>query len=143
MKHQPTTRLDNESMQSILSEIAKWVTRYRETFATRNELNNCSPEEVAGIARDLKIGAAELKSLARRGPDAAALLRRLLLALDVSADELERGDPAVMQDLQRLCVTCGYKRQCELDLAAGAAVDKFKEYCPNAFTLDALLRAKH
>jgi hypothetical protein len=143
MKHQPTTRSESDIVQFVLSEIARWVTRYRETFAPRNELNNCSPQEVAGIARDLKIGAAELKSLARKGPDAAGSLRNLLLALGVNPDELERGDPAVMQDLQRLCATCGYKRKCEFDLAAGAAVDKFKGYCPNAFTLDALLKAKH
>lgn len=132
---------DYDSLQSILSAIAQWVSKYRETFAAGNELRNCSPEDVAGIARDLKMAPAELASLAKKGPHAAALLRELLLALGVNPQELERGDPTVMRDLQRLCITCGYKRQCELDLASGVMADKFRDYCPNAFTLDALLKA--
>ena len=142
MNEQPTVHSDYESLQSILSAIAEWVARYRNAFGIRNELANCSPEDVAGIARDLKIGPSELTSLAKKGPDAAALLQRLLVALGVDANELERGDPAVMRDLQRLCITCGYKRRCELDLASGAIATEFKDYCPNAFTLDALLKAK-
>ena len=141
MNEQPTVHPDYESLQSILGAIAQWVARYRAAFGIRNELANCSPEEVAGIARDLKIAPGELTSLAKKGPDAAALLQRLLFALGVDANSLERGDPAVMRDLQRLCVTCGYKRRCELDLASGAIADKFQDYCPNAFTLDALLKA--
>ena len=142
MDQQPKAHPDYESFQSILSAIAQWVSRYRDAFGTRNELGNCSPEDVAGVARDLKIGQGELTSLAKKGTNAAALLRRLLLTLGVNPNELENGNPAVMRDLQRLCITCGYKRQCELDLAAGMPADKFQDYCPNAYTLVALLRAK-
>lgn len=142
MNEQPTAHPDYDDLQSIFSAIAQWVARYRDAFGIRNELANCSPQEVAGIARDLKIAPGELASLATKGPDAAALLRRLLLALGVDPNELECGDPAVMRDLRRLCITCGYKRQCELDLASGAITDNFRDYCPNAFTLDALLKAK-
>ena len=142
MNEQPAAHPDYESLQSILGAIAQWVARYRDAFGVRNELANCSPEEVAGIARDLKIAPGELAALTKKGPGAAVLLRRLLVALGVNADELERCDPAVMRDLQRLCITCGYKRQCELDLASGAITDNFRDYCPNAFTLDALLKAK-
>jgi hypothetical protein len=141
MSEQPTVHPDYESLQSILGAIAQWVAKYREAFGIRNELANCSAQEVAGIARELKITPGELTSLAKKGPGAAALLQRLLHALGVNPNELERSDPAVMRDLQRLCITCGYKRQCELDLANGAMGDRFQDYCPNAFTLDALLKA--
>jgi pyrroloquinoline quinone (PQQ) biosynthesis protein C len=142
MNQRPKEHPDYENFQSILSTIAQWVSRYRDAFATHNELRNCSPDDVAGIARDLKIGPGELNSLAKNGPNAAALLRRLLLALGVNPNELENCDPTVMRDLERLCITCGYKRQCELDLATGMLADKFQDYCPNAFTLVTLLRAK-
>ena len=141
MSEQPTVHPEYESLQSILSAIAQWVARYREAFGIRNELANCSPQEVAGIARDLKVTPGELASLTKKGPGAADLLQRLLFALGVNPSELERSDPAVMRDLQRLCITCGYKRQCELDLESGAIGDRFQDYCPNAFTLDALLKA--
>lgn len=48
-----------------------------------------------------------------------------------------------MRDLQRLCITCGYKRQCERDLAAGTLAAEFCDFCPNAYALDALLKSKH
>ena len=143
MKQQPRVYSDYDGARFILSAIAQWVSRYREAFATSNVLRNCSPEEVAAVARDLKIQPTELASLARKGPNAAALLRKMLLALEVNPHELQRGEPAVMRDLQRLCVTCGYKRQCERELAAGTAAGKFQAYCPNAFTLELLLSAKH
>jgi hypothetical protein len=111
MSEQPTVHPDYESLQSILGAIAQWVAKYREAFGIRNELANCSAQEVAGIARELKITPGELTSLAKKGPGAAALLQRLLHALGVNPNELERSDPAVMRDLQRLCITCGYKRQ--------------------------------
>ncbi|MGA7739273.1 MAG: hypothetical protein WCB22_28120, partial [Pseudolabrys sp.] len=63
-------------------------------------------------------------------------------ALGVDANALEHNDPLVMRDLQRLCTTCGDKRQCQFDLANGVSADNFRDYCPNAFTLDALLKVK-
>jgi hypothetical protein len=142
MSEQPTVHPDYESLQSILSAVAQWVARYCKAFGIRNQLADCSPQEVAGIARDLKITPGELTSLAKKGPGAAALLQRLLHALGVNPNDLERRDPAVMRDLQRLCITCGHKRRCELDLADGAIANSFQDYCPNAYTLDALLKAK-
>jgi hypothetical protein len=141
MNEQPTVHPDYESLQSILGAIAQWVARYRAAFGIRNALANCSPEEVAGIARDLKIAPGELASLAKKGPDAAVLLQRLLFALGMDPSELQLRDPAVTRDLQRLCITCGHKHRCELDLASGSITDNFQDYCPNAFTLDALLKA--
>jgi hypothetical protein len=142
MNEQPAAHPDYESLHSVLSAVAQWVARYRDAFGIRSELGNCSPEEVAGIARDLKIAPEELASLTRKGPNAAALLQRLLVALGIDPNQLQRGDPAIMRDLQRLCITCGHKRRCELDLAGGSIADNFQDYCPNAFTLDALLKVK-
>jgi pyrroloquinoline quinone (PQQ) biosynthesis protein C len=133
---------DYESLHWISNAIAQWIAKYRYARGIRNELMNCSADDVAGIARELKITPVELATLAKKGPNAADLLQRLLIALGVDANGLENDDPLVMRDLQRLCITCGHKRQCELDLAKGELADTFLEYCPNAFTLDALLKAK-
>lgn len=142
MDKQPVAHPDYESLQSILNAIAQWMRRYRQARGTRNDLMNCSATEVENMARELKITPAELATLARKGPDAADLLQKLLVALGVDPNGVEHDDPSVMRDLQRLCTTCGDKRQCELDLANGVSADKFRDYCPNAFTLDALLQAK-
>jgi transcriptional regulator with XRE-family HTH domain len=133
---------DYEGLQSILSAIAQWMKRYRCARGFQDDLMNCTADEVAKMARDLKIQPTELAALARKGPNSADLLQKLLIALGVDAKGLEHEDPLVMRDLQRLCTTCGEKRQCERDLATGLSTDKFRDYCPNAFTLDALLTAK-
>jgi len=138
--HEP--HLDYENLNWISNAIAQWIVKYRYARGIRNEFMNCSAEDVAGMARELNITPTELAALAQKGPNAANLLQKLLIALGVDPNGLANDDPLVMRDLQRLCITCGYKRQCEFDLANGQLVDNFREYCPNAFTLDALLKAK-
>jgi transcriptional regulator with XRE-family HTH domain len=142
MDQQHVPHPDYDSLQSILNAIAQWMKKYRSARGLRSDLMNCSADEVAKMARDLKIQPAELAALATRSPDSADLLQRLLVALGVDANGLEHDDPSVMRDLQRLCTTCGEKRRCQFDLANGVIVDNYHDYCPNAFTLDALLTPK-
>lgn len=139
-KHEPHP--DYESPRWVSSAIAHWIETYRYARGIRNELMNCSADDVAGMARELKMGPSEFAALAKKGPGAADLLRKLLIALGVDPNGLANDDPMVMRDLQRLCITCGAKRQCELDLARGVGPQNFHDYCPNAYTLDALLKAK-
>jgi hypothetical protein len=44
-----------------------------------------------------------------------------------------------MQDLQRLCVTCGHKQECAHEFDVETAAANFRKFCPNAYTLEALL----
>ncbi|HXZ22194.1 MAG TPA: DUF6455 family protein [Pseudolabrys sp.] len=130
-------------IEVILGSIADWVNKYRQKFNIDSSLGVCSPDEVMHIAKDLRLSTAELQELARKGPDAADLLLKMLVALKVDPEALEKADPYVMQDLQRLCTTCGAKKRCEHELARGTAGEHFREFCPNAFTLDALLSQKN
>jgi hypothetical protein len=129
-------------VEPIWDAIANWVKKYRDAVGLRGELANCSPEEVASMARDVGVSAEELKIFVNKGPHAADELPRLLRALGVDPLKLASDDPQTMRDLQRLCVTCGEKDQCRHELAAGATAGRYREYCPNAMTLDALFRAK-
>jgi hypothetical protein len=129
-------------IEVIIGSIADWVNRYRQKFNIDSSLGMCSPDEVMHVARDLRLTTAELQELARKGPNAADLLLKMLVALKVDPVALEKADPQVMRDLQRLCTTCGAKKRCEHELAQGSAGEHFREFCPNAFTLDALLSQK-
>jgi hypothetical protein len=142
MNQQPAVHPDYESFHSILNSIAQWMTKYRNARGICNDLANCGAEEVARMARDLKVHPSELATLTKKGPNAADLLQKLLVALGVDAKGLEHDDPSVMRDLQRLCTTCADKRQCQFDLANGVIAENFRDYCPNSFTLNALLQAK-
>jgi len=43
----------NDEHHSVLDAIASWVKKYREAVGLRNELANCTPEQVALIGRDI------------------------------------------------------------------------------------------
>jgi hypothetical protein len=142
MDQQPITHPDYDSLQSVLKSIAQWIMKYRDARNICNALVNCGPDEVANIARDLRLSLSELAVLARNGPNAADPLQDLLNVLGLDKNALENDEPLVMRDLERLCTTCREKRQCRFDLANGVIADNFRDYCPNAFTLDALLQEK-
>ena len=142
MTQQTAAIPDHERLQLVLGAIAQWVEKYRYASGMRKEMASYTAEQVADIAHELGVRPSELAALARKGPHAADLLNKLLAALGVDADKLSHSDPAVMRDLQRLCISCGHKRQCEHDLARGEAAGLFHDYCPNAFTIDALLKAR-
>jgi hypothetical protein len=142
MDQKPVAHPDYDSLQSVLKSIAKWISKYRHTRDNYSDLMNCGANEFANIARDLRLSPSELAVLAKNGPDAADLLRELLNVLGLDQKALERDEPLVIRDLERLCTTCREKRQCRFDLANGILADNFRDYCPNAFTLDALLQEK-
>jgi hypothetical protein len=126
----------------VVSAIANWVNKYRSTHAMHDEFGECSPEEVMQIAADMGVPAGELRALAAKGPDSARLLEKLLIKLYVDPVQLAHTNPAVMRDLQRLCVVCGHKDRCQHELREDTAAEHYREYCPNAFTLDALFKEK-
>ncbi len=124
----------------ILGAIANWVNKYRSHIGNGDAFGRCSPDEVKQIAKELGMSPAELRRVARKGPDAADLLQKMLVALNVDPEVLTKSNPAVMRDLQRLCISCSRKSRCQHELAVGTAAEHFHEFCPNAFTLDALFK---
>jgi len=133
---------DYRTVNFVLDVIADWVNSYRATAGSREELGQCSGNDVRQIAKDLGVSAGELRALSAKGPHAADLLTRMLTALSVDPETLLKSDPATMRDLQRLCISCGHKGRCAHEIATGTAPEHFRSFCPNAFTLDALFASK-
>jgi hypothetical protein len=130
------------TVEFVLEAVAGWINKYRQASSLHDELGHCSPEDVMQIAKDLGVPVSELRKLATKGPGAADLMEKMLIALRVDPHVLVNTNPAVMRDLQRLCVVCSQKGRCEHELAKGTASEHFREFCPNAFTLDALFKQK-
>jgi len=127
----------------VINAVANWVKKYRYAVGLRNEFAHCGAEEVIRTAHDLGMGFEEFVSLAREGPHAADQLPRLLRALGVDPAALTSVDPAMMRGLERICITCSHKDQCEHDLSAGtAAQSSYTDYCPNAVALNALFNSR-
>jgi len=102
-----------------------------------DELESCG-REVDGIARDVGVSAADLRRLAASTPGGADLLRQRMAGRRLDPETVARAEPDVMRDLQRVCALCGSKRECERDLAVDLHDPRWRAYCPNVQTLDAL-----
>ena len=126
-------------VEGVLNAIAQWVNKYRAAVGVQGQ---CAPEQVMQTAKDLGVAPNQMRELMNKGPGAADLLEKMLLALHVDPQKIAKANPAVMRDLQRLCIACANKKQCSHELARGTAAEHFRDYCPNAFTLDALFAAK-
>jgi pyrroloquinoline quinone (PQQ) biosynthesis protein C len=129
------------TLEAIIDTVADWVNRCRTALHSSDDFVACGPDEVKRIASDLGIGNRELHTLAAHGPHSADLLQKMLPALGIDPEKLAEADPLVMRDLQRLCVTCNKKKRCQHELAEGKAAADFRQFCPNAVTLDALMKA--
>jgi hypothetical protein len=130
-------------IESIFGAVADWVTRYRQAIGLRRELAKCAPEEVAAIARDIGLSTGELESIARKGPNAADELPKLLRALGVVPQKIHSDRNGALRDLQRICTSCGHKARCKHELAAGTAANHYHSYCPNAVSIDELFDLQH
>ena len=129
-------------VEIVLNTIAQWVNKYRAAVGGQMAHGHCDPEEVRQTASDIGVAPNQLRELMNKGPGAADLLQKMLVALHVDPQQIAKANPAVMRDLQRLCITCSNKKQCAHELAYGTAAEHFHDYCPNAFTLDALFKLK-
>jgi hypothetical protein len=132
----------NQDHSNFFDTIAHWIKDYHEAIGQRSELANLTPEVVASIARDVGVSSEELSFFAAKGKHAADELPKLLRALGVDPEKLTSVDPAKMRDLQRICLTCGHKGKCRHDLASDTVASHYQEYCPNAISLDAILKSK-
>jgi len=138
MPNRDTQQTSYPVVELVLNSIADWVSRYRDATGDAGDLARCSPEEVSQIARDLGVSSSELRELVSKGPHAADLVQKMLIALNVDPEVIASSDPLVMRDLQRLCVNCTDKKRCKTELANGTTVEHYHEFCPNALTLDTL-----
>jgi len=129
---------DHPVVEAIVNAIAGWVNRYRPSIGNEGGLATCNPEEVMAVANELGVTPSDLQSLGRKGPESIPLLRNMLVALKIDPQALIHKDPLVMRDLQRLCTNCQDQKRCRNELEKGTAAKHFHEFCPNAFTLDAL-----
>jgi len=132
-----TASLHGQKAWSPVAAISQWYRSWSQRSSER-ELNCCGDEVVDRMARDIGVTAAELRRLAKSGPEAVSLLRRRMTALDLDENEIAKAEPQTLHDLQRVCTLCQYRRRCARDLAHDAADPAWKDYCPNATTLAAL-----
>ena len=122
---------------AMTAGLVAWWQNMRAAGRTLAELDGCGGE-LTRIARDVGVAPSELYTIAAKRPDAADPLRVRLEALHLDRAAVLRDDPLVMRDLERVCTMCGSKRRCIRDWVRFPDDTAWREYCPNATTLDAL-----
>jgi hypothetical protein len=124
-------------VEYLINRFADWLKHRREL----NEMRQLDRTDFNRIAADLEVSPGELDELVRRGPHASDELPVMLKALGIDEAGLERTQPLVLRDMERVCALCRHKSQCDHDLVAGTAAEHYKGYCPNAPTIAAELQA--
>lgn len=120
-----------------LRAVADWLRQCRQSLnAERYDAG-----EMGRVSNDLGLSRRDLRTLARHQPDAADELGQLLEVLRIDAKALRTRDPATLRDMQRICIMCRQKTRCRRDVVTGAALERYRDYCPNVFSLDAMLQA--
>ncbi len=104
------------------------------------ELRGINSGDLARIAQDLSVTAADLDSLVCQGPHASDELPRLLKSLGIDEATLSRTQPLLQRDMMRVCSACQQKTRCDHDLDAGTSAQHYEEYCLNASSIDGLDR---
>ena len=131
----------NPLVETAVKAIAAWVSIYRNALGLNNEFGMCGPDEVMRMAQEIGVTPTQLRELSK-GHGNANLLKSMLVALHVDPKVIADMDPLVMRELKWLCITCSNKKRCEHELAKGTAAEHFREFCPNAVSLDELFDQK-
>jgi hypothetical protein len=70
--------------------------------------------------------------------DTCILLLSRMAVLEIDASEVNDADLLLFREMQGLCTLCRRKARCVLDLQQNDADVSWKEYCPNAATLQSI-----
>ena len=97
------------TVEFVLGAVAGWINKYRQASSLHDELGHCSPEDVMQIAKDLGVPVSELRKLATKGPGAADLIKKMLIALRVDPHVLANTNPAVMRDCNGCALSAAKK----------------------------------
>lgn len=143
MQTQQTQQPHYPGLEPILDRIAGWINNYRRAAKVRAEFMQVGSDEVARIAHDLNVTPGELASLTNKTTGSVDLLYKMLAALGVDREDKNLKDPRMIRDLERLCFACDHKARCAHELDVGEAKQHYREYCPNAYTLDILTGRPH
>ena len=122
------------TVEFLIGKFADWLKHRREL----NEIRQLNRTDFDAIARDLRVSPDDLDRLVEIGPHSADEMPKMLEALGIDVEDLERTQPLMVRDMQRVCALCRDKAHCHSDFAAGTAAEHYKEYCPNAPTIDVL-----
>lgn len=127
---------------SILNTVVEAIKVYRKHRMLHREFMLCDEDEIAAIARDLGLNSGELIRLVTDKTKPTTALDELLANIGIKTENLALEEPAIIRELQRICLTCGRKQECKYHLTHGTLTKCYRDFCPNTYTLDDLVASK-
>ena len=128
------------TVEFLIDKFAGWIKHRREL----SEIRRMNRTDFDLIARDLRISSDDLDALVQAGAQSSDEMPQMLKALGIDVADLARAEPMLVRDMQRVCSLCRDKAHCHSELAEGTAAGHYRDYCPNAPSIDALGElAKH
>ena len=107
------------------------------------ELAACPRQELHRTAPDVGLSETDLRPLICCHPGPSELLPQRLAQLGLDPEFVRRAEPAMYEDLTRICALCAAWRRCRHDLARGDVQAGMGDYCPNTPAIDALTVESH
>lgn len=127
-------------VEYLIDKFAAWLKHRRDL----SEIRRMNRTDFDLIAHDLRLSSDDLERLVAAGQHSADEMPKMLKALGIDVAAIARAEPLLVRDMQRVCSLCRDKAHCHGELAGGTAPQHYKEFCPNAPTIDALGElAKH
>jgi len=127
-------------VEYLIDKFAAWLKHRRDL----SEIRRMNRADFDLIAHDLRLSSDDLERLVAAGQHSADEMPKMLKALGIDVAAIARAEPLLVRDMQRVCSLCRDKAHCHGELAGGTAPQHYKEFCPNAPTIDALGElAKH
>jgi hypothetical protein len=133
---------DQAAHTTLTDATQRFLSRWRAWWRARDELGHLDRGELDRIAGEFGMSAQDLEDLVARGPDAADLLYQRMRVLGITRADAEHVARGLMRDLECTCSCCNDKGVCEKDLARHPDDPAWKQYCPNAVSLEAIMGAK-
>jgi hypothetical protein len=124
--------------EPIMNALGEWARLCRVALGGRDDVVQSLRQESVRAAHAFAAQTAALMQSVPGWPQAAILLRSMLIALGIDPESPALKDHTAIAELQLTCAACGRKAECAQDLADGTAADNFYAYCPNAKSLDSI-----
>ena len=115
--HHPTVEL-------VIGKFVDWLKHRREL----SEIRRMNRTDFDMIAQDLRVSPDDLDRMVEAGPHSADEMPKMLEALGIDLNDLVRTKPLLVRDRGQGGGVPG----------AATAAEHYKEYCPNAPTIEAL-----
>jgi uncharacterized protein YjiS (DUF1127 family) len=130
MRAQP----DYPFVTAVIEIFADWLKRRQDRT---HDLEGLSRSDLHDIAKDIGVSVDELQKLERSGSE-QLMLPRMMAVLGLDPDAVNRADPILFRDLQRVCALCDEKTRCARAFAKGDAATTYETFCPNSSSLKAV-----